>query len=76
MKKINAFFDSFNDAKVMSRGMWFYQLLAAFLGGIILGILIAPPRKMRVGCNNGNTSVHDSGCCEEDGDCCCGKKED
>ena len=63
MKKIKAFFDNLEEPIVMSRGTWFYQMLAGILAGVILGILIAPPRKMRIGCDNGNNNV-DSGFCK------------
>ena len=75
MKKIKAFFANLEEPIVMSRGVWFYQLVAGILAGIILGILIAPPRKLKMGCNNGNNNVAD-GCGCGNGKCCCDEDSD
>ena len=55
MKKIKAYFADFEASVLTTRRAVFFEILAAFLGGIIFGILIAPPKKLKVGCNNGNT---------------------
>ena len=75
MKKIKAFFADLEEPIVMSRGVWFYQLLAGILSGVILGILIAPPRKLKMGCNNGNNNVAD-GCGCGNGRCCSDEDDD
>ncbi len=56
MKKIKAYFADLDAAVLSSRRVIFLEMLVAFLGGVILGILIAPPRKLKMGCNNGNNN--------------------
>lgn len=75
MKKIKAYFEDF-DANVLStRRVMFLETLVALLVGIIIGILIAPPRKLKMGCNNGNNNVAD-GCGCGNGKCCCDEDSD
>ncbi|MBR3526092.1 MAG: hypothetical protein IKO11_09615 [Lachnospiraceae bacterium] len=76
MKKIKAYFADFDASVLTTRRAVFFEILAALLGGIILGILIAPPKKVKVGCNNGNTVVKDDKKKKKDQDqdgceCCC-----
>lgn len=77
MNKIREYFGGFDETHVTTRGMIFYRLLAAFLGGVALGFLIAPPRRVKIGCDNGSKNrvgadtEHGCGeccCCEENGD--------
>ncbi|MCR4643573.1 MAG: hypothetical protein K5697_16290 [Lachnospiraceae bacterium] len=73
MKKIKAYFADFETPVTTTRRAVFFEILAALLGGIILGILIAPPKKVRLGCNNGNTVIKgDKKGEDQDGcECCC-----
>ena len=72
MKKIKAYFADFETAVTTTRRAVFFEILAALLGGIILGILIAPPKKVRLGCNNGNTVIKGKNGEDQDGcECCC-----
>ena len=73
MKKIKAYFADFDASVLTTRRAVFFEILAALLGGIILGILIAPPKKVRLGCNNGNTVIKgDKKGEDQDGcECCC-----
>ena len=84
MKKIKAYFSDLDAAVLSSRRVIFLEILVAFLSGVILGILIAPPRKLKMGCNNGNNNCatgngcgnckdgkcgDESECCEENASC-------
>jgi hypothetical protein len=72
------------ESVVISRKAIVLEVLLGFLSGIILGILIAPAKYRKVGCNNGNNCVgkcttknYGKDCdCECDCDCDCEKKED
>ena len=75
MDKIKEYFQGFDEVVVTNRGMVFYRILAAFLGGVVLGLLIAPPRYAKYGCNNGNTNQvgQEGQGCEN---CCCGEEDE
>ena len=62
MKKMKEYFSDLDAAVLTSRRVIFLELLAGFFFGIVVGILIAPPRRLKVGCNNGNMSTTDGGC--------------
>ena len=76
MKKIKEYFADF-DANVLStRRVMFLETLVALLIGIIIGILIAPPRKLKMGCNNGNNNVAEGNGCGCGKDKCCDEDDD
>ncbi|MBR3517072.1 MAG: hypothetical protein IKO10_12255 [Lachnospiraceae bacterium] len=64
---VSSYFKGMDDAVITTRREVFLQIVIGVLAGIILGILIAPPRKVKIGCDNG-TNI-DGGC---DGGCGCG----
>ncbi len=74
MDKIKEYFQGFDEVVVTKREAVFFKVLAAFLGGVVLGILIAPPRYAKYGCNNGNANHvgqekgQGCGCCCEEED--------
>ena len=67
MKKIKEYFGDLDATVLSTRRVMFLETLVALLLGIIIGILIAPPRKLKMGCNNGNNNV------AEGNGCGCGK---
>ena len=75
MKKIKEYFADFDATEITTRRVRFLEILVAFLIGVIIGILIAPPRKLKMGCNNGNNNVAD-GCGCGNGGCSCGNSDD
>ena len=82
MKKIKAYFEDFDASVLTTRRTLFFEILAALLGGIVLGILMAPPQKFKLGCGNGNTTYKagkdgkcKDECCGDEEDCCCKKEE-
>ena len=76
MKKIKAYFEDFDATVVSTRRVMFLETLVALLLGIIIGILIAPPRKLKMGCNNGNNNVAEGNGCGCGKDCECGCDDD
>ncbi|MBQ9866685.1 MAG: hypothetical protein IJM34_06655 [Lachnospiraceae bacterium] len=75
MKKIKAYFEDLDASVISTRRVMFLETLVALLLGIIIGILIAPPRKLKMGCNNGNNNVAD-GCGCGNGRCCGDEDDD
>lgn len=76
MKKIKAYFDDFDASVISTRRVRFLEILAAMLFGIIIGIMIAPPRKMNMGCNNGNNNIAEGNGCGCGNDRECGSDDD
>ena len=75
---VSNYFEGMDDAVVTTRREVCMQVLVGLLAGIILGILIAPPRKVKMGCGNGNNNI---GKCENKGcdcgcDCGCDAEQD
>ena len=50
------YFENIDEPVITTRKAIFLEVLAGFLGGIVLGMLIAPPRRVKMGCNNGNNN--------------------
>ena len=50
------YFENIDEAVITTRRVIFLEVFAGFLGGIVLGMLIAPPRRVKMGCNNGNNN--------------------
>ena len=76
MKKIKAYFEDFDTSVISTRRVIFLETLVALLLGVIIGILIAPPRKLKMGCNNGNNNVAEGNGCGCGNDKCCGEDSD
>jgi len=76
MKKIKEYFNDFDASVISTRRVKFLEVLVALLIGIIIGIMIAPPRKLKMGCNNGNNNVAEGNGCGCGKDCECGCDDD
>ena len=55
-KSVSAYFEGMDDAVITTRREVFMQILIGVLAGIILGFLLAPPRKVKKYCGNGNNN--------------------
>jgi hypothetical protein len=49
--------EGLDDTMVVSRKTLLLEVLVGFLSGVVLGILLAPPKYRKVGCDNGNNCV-------------------
>ena len=76
MKKIKEYFGDFDATVLSTRRVMFLETLVALLLGIIIGILIAPPRKLKMGCNNGNNNVAEGNGCGCGNDKCSDEDDD
>ena len=76
MKKIKEYFGDFDATVLSTRRVMFLETLVALLLGIIIGILIAPPRKLKMGCNNGNNTVAEGNGCGCGNDKCSDEDDD
>ena len=57
MNKIKEYFAGIDTEILSTRRVVFLEVLAAFLFGVTLGILISPPKTIKMGCNNGNNNI-------------------
>ena len=57
MKKIKDYLDSLDNVVMVNGKMIFFVFISAFLGGLVLGLLLSPKKNICVGNNNGNKGV-------------------
>jgi hypothetical protein len=57
MKKIKDYLDSLDSVVMVNGKMIFFEFITAFLGGLVLGLLLSPKKNIRIGNNNGNRTM-------------------
>ena len=61
-EKWELFRATLSDEKTITKREFLLTLTVCALGGILLGILFSPKKRMVIGCNNGNYSGKADGC--------------
>ena len=57
MKKIKEYLDSLDNDVLVNEKLLFFEFVASFLGGLVLGFLLSPKKNIKIGNNNGNKGV-------------------
>ena len=48
------YMDSLDNDVIINRKLIFFEIMAAILGGIVIGFLVSPKKYIKIGNNNGN----------------------
>ena len=54
MKKIKEYLDSLDNVVMVNEKLVFFEIITAFLGGLVLGFLLSPKKNIEIGNNNAN----------------------
>ena len=59
MKRLKEYLDSLDNVVMVNGKLIFFELITAFLGGLVLGLLISPKKNIRIGSNENKCRRND-----------------